>query len=644
MVLTAFTIILLWCYKERRLPGMSIYRKNANNNIHGHASSHGFTNSDYNCSKEPSVVSDAPSKKLYLEDQGVFPSMDSFANKLENSINGSATALQAPKKIPISNWNIQTGKNNDPDFNNGRNRYQSESDGRGRYRQAPAGRGRIQSQGDLPNRRRKEEEFRQNNIPPAPPLNNLKDPHAQTLNRLPPSNRGTYQNQHNGDDNEMSGVKKRRQKMNQSEGDTDIKRPISGIFENPDNEGYMYDYDQVKKLSNEEGDNQMLHELKKEIERRQSMKENKPQNDNTNEDAPGAPVTQKSTNKKENNKANIPETGKIDGKYKAIDQQSEIGDPDTINNPLIGSSNSAIRASVSELRESPGTRKKKRRKSHKKYVKADQASDPNKSIDESSTDKPIDADESFERDSIYNDSFRLPKTGPVKDTPLPPEALAPVFATDESVMQHYYPPNQYEVQNQVYPIIGYDAFGNPVYGNPVQSAMPYTQAGQPVYYVDQNGCPVDPQQQPMQYQTPTDIHPGMPGYTSTPSNLDQTPHRKHSPHHGRKQRTKSAPYHNAIVATPGAPSPIMPAGNILDDPRIPPPGTTLMNSGVDPHTGVRSSQVVWTDANPDPTDPTRDNPQIARQTIARVTARDTEDGQQLPQAPNAGNVSLIMEN
>jgi hypothetical protein len=39
VVLTAFTIILLWCYKERRLPGMSIYRKNANNNIHGHASS-----------------------------------------------------------------------------------------------------------------------------------------------------------------------------------------------------------------------------------------------------------------------------------------------------------------------------------------------------------------------------------------------------------------------------------------------------------------------------------------------------------------------------------------------------------------------------------------------------------------------------
>jgi hypothetical protein len=36
--------------------------------------------------------------------------------------------------------------------------------------------------------------------------------------------------------------------MNQSEGDTDIKRPNSGIFENPDNEGYMYDYDQVKKF------------------------------------------------------------------------------------------------------------------------------------------------------------------------------------------------------------------------------------------------------------------------------------------------------------------------------------------------------------------------------------------------------------
>ncbi|XP_071161226.1 uncharacterized protein [Mytilus edulis] len=613
VIFTAFSIMLIWCYRERRLPGMQQYRKQARP-VHGGPQSHGHTNSDFNYSKEPSLCSDAPSKKFYLEDQGVFPSIDSLAN---NSLNGSAAGLPV-KKAQIGNWNIKTGQNNDPNFRNvsgDRNRYQSESDGRGRYQKADnQGRGRTQSQGDSPSRRRRDDEkFRQNNVPPAPPIQGR---------LLESSNR-------KNDDNEMSGVKRRRQKNNQGDEETDTKRPNSGIFENPDKEGYMYDYDQVKKLSADDQDNEgnkMLHELKKELERRQSVKEGKgdngekQKNENKSDDPPGAPVSKKEI-KQTNNKPSLPETGKMDGKYREMDLQSEIGDPDTISNPLKGS-NPAIRASVSELRgsTSPGSRKKKRRKSHKKYVKADPLTggDPNKSVDESSTDRPL--DESFDRDSIYNDSFRLPNTGLTKNTPLPPEALAPVFATDESVMQHYYPPNQYDMQNQVYPVVGYDAVGNPVYGHPVPLSVAYTQPG---YYVDQHGYPVNmpTQQQPMQY-TPTDFHPGMPGYTSTPGNYDQTPHRKKSAHH-------------ALVASPGAPSPILPPGNILDDPRIPPPGTTLMNSGVDPRTGVKTSQVVWTDSNPDPTDPRGDNPQITRQTIVRVTARDTEDAQ-LPKPGGTG--------
>lgn len=635
VVLIAFTIILFWCFKERKLPGMSKYRhQKPVKQAHSH---NGYTNSDYNYSKEPSLVSDAPSKKLYLEDQGIFPSIDSLQN---NSLNGSATGLYS-KKAPIANWNIHTGKNEDFDCQNkGRGRYHSEVETERKYLKNDS-RGRIQSVGDSPGRRRREDLGRPGVVPPPPPINGL--------GNGPNVDRNDRHRNDQHDDGEMSGVKRRKQRMNQNQEKGDTKRPNSGIFENPDKEGYMYDYDGVKKLTSEGNNNEenkMLNELKRELERRQSVKEGKGENEEkvkkegTNsqtksDDAPGAPSSKPDV-KSSKEKSVLPETGTIDKKYKAIDQQSEIGDPEMISNPL-NRNNPAIRASVSELRgsTSPGTRKKKRRKSHKKYVKADPVSgkvDPYRTGDETSTEKPTDIDESFDRDSMYNDSFRLPKTGPIKDTPLPPEAMAPIFATDESTMQQYYPQTQYEPQNQlVYPVVGYDAFGNPVYGNPVPLSVAYSQPG---YYVDQHGYPVNTQQQqqpmiPIQFQSPTDFHPGMPGYTSTPSNHIS----KHSPHHGRKKRTKSTP-HDALAVTPGAPSPILPTGNILDEPRIPPPGTTLMNSGVDPRTGVKTSQVVWTDANPDPTDPTGDNPQITRQTIVRVTARDTEDGQ-LPQPPSA---------
>lgn len=606
----------------------------------------GYTNSDYNYSKEPSLVSDAPSKKFYLEDQGIFPSIDSLQ---KNSLNGSASGLNS-QKVSLANWNIHTGKNEGPD--RGRGRHHSEADTERRYLKGSESRGRTQSAGNSPERRRRDDRGMLGTVPPPPPI--------EGLGKAPNGDKNERNNRIRNDQDEdggMSGVKRRRQR-NQNQGEGDDKRPNSGIFDNPDKEGYIYDYDGVEKLTSKDPDNQenkMLHELKRELERRQSMKEGKGENGvkvpqgegnskSKTDDAPGAPSSAKTNDVK----SALPETGTIDKKYKSIDQQSEIGDPDMISNPL-NRNNPAIRASVSELRgsTSPGSRKKKRRKSHKKYVKADPITgkmEPYQTGDETSTEKPTDV-EDFDRDSVFNDSFRLPKTGYTKDTPLPPEAMAPIFATDESNLQQYYPQSQYEMQNQlVYPVVAYDAFGNPVYGNPVPLSVAYSNPG---YYVDQNGYPVNTQQQqqqpmvPLQYQSPMDFHPGMPGYTSTPSyNLEQTPHTgKHSPHHGRKKRTKSSP-HDALAVTPGAPSPIVPAGNILDDPRIPPPGTTLMNSSVDPRTGVKTSQVVWTDSNPDPTDPTGDNPQITRQTIVRVTARDTQNGQ-LPQPPSASKSNFL---
>ncbi|GFR61945.1 hypothetical protein ElyMa_001858600 [Elysia marginata] len=50
--------------------------------------------------------------------------------------------------------------------------------------------------------------------------------------------------------------------------------------------------------------------------------------------------------------------------------------------------------------------------------------------------------------------------------------------------------------------------------------------------------------------------------------------------------------------------------------------SVAMKSGTDPHTGIHTTQVVWTDTAPDPSDPKPgEDPQVTRKTITRVTTK-----------------------
>ncbi|KAK3102143.1 hypothetical protein FSP39_009150 [Pinctada imbricata] len=368
----------------------------------------------------------------------------------------------------------------------------------------------------------------------------------------------------------------------------------------------------------------MLGELKRTLSRRESGREGKG-NDGGKETTIDDPApASKSSPRRSRKDGQVPEAvDTIDKKkYLAMDQQSEIGEGDIITNPLMRN-NPAIRASVSSLRsrtdESPGSKRKRRKK--KKYVSVQK--DPNKSSRETLENSE---DSLPEPPSDHYES--IPFTTNTDNIPLPPEALAPVFATDQSTMQHYYPnaqdPNAYQQQQSVPVLVGYDANGYPVYSyvNPQMVGTPYVQLGpdgQPVqydpnypgYYIDQAGnyIPIADTSQP-----------GMPGYTSMPG---------HDPAGG---------YPSGVIAPMGSVNPagglaynsIIPAGNILDDSQLPPPGGTVVRSAVDPATGSQVNQVVWTGVTRDPTDPPpgEDNPQITRKNIARVTTKAHEYGQQ----------------
>lgn len=355
----------------------------------------------------------------------------------------------------------------------------------------------------------------------------------------------------------------------------------------------------------------ILHELRRELSRRQSMKELKSSESETSSKKPlgsGEGPASESTPRTSRKANGMPEeTGTIDkAKYTGIDQQSEVGEPDKITNPLLRT-NPAIRASVSSLRsrtdESPGSKRKKRKK---KYVGVHRDSSRGKG----------DNQEHTTDDSMPNTSFDSMPHGHSKQDngPLPPEALAPVFATDESVMQHFYPPQQ-DYQNQINEMVllGYDAYGNAIFCNPHQ----YQTNGQ-TYMIDPHG----------NYIPVADMsYPGLPGYTSTPGHDSY-----HTPQHNYHQMPS-----NQLARANINNSSIVPAGTVLDDPQVPPPGGTIIRSAVDKKTGAQVNQTIWTDSKREPTDPPpgEQNPQITRKTIVRVTTKDSKDGQ-LPSAPDPG--------
>lgn len=343
-----------------------------------------------------------------------------------------------------------------------------------------------------------------------------------------------------------------------SDNENDKKRDSEGVFVNPDKEGYMYDYEQVKKLS---GDDEVVKrektqdfatELQDAIKRASLKRE---LSGNVTSESEGLAGVQETTNES----SDFSSTGvlnKTDGEMTGPDAQS-----------------------------SPKPKKKKRKNSKGKTKKQKK---------EKTSGSPAETSDS-----------------------VPPEIFAPIFSGDDEPSEA---PNQYQpgYQGNYPPAAPFDPrypmgpYQPGMYGPPgYPPGIPFQQAGQAQWYVEANPNG----QHKMAFAMTThsqsdDGHHGGPNYTSTP-------------YHTKGQR--SGPNDMSVV----------PSGTILDDPRLPDPGTSLVRYDEDPLSGIKSSQVVWTDARRDPTDPPPDSAtQITRKTITRITTRATQD--ELPDAPNPG--------
>ena len=373
-----------------------------------------------------------------------------------------------------------------------------------------------------------------------------------------------------------------------SDGKTMKKRTGSGLFENPDSEGYLYDYEQVQALSDEnpqKGKKKTQDfgtELKDAI-RRNSMKR---QQSASSSDAPGLPGSSEA----ELSKINFSDDNVSVPKYEG---DSEL----STSNPALGKGEDT----GPDAQSSPKSKKKKRKTKRKGGQEEEDAE--NKS----------------------------PKSKRKAEENEPPEVYAPIFKEDEATdpasvpnmyqpgYQGNYPPAPFygpQYPGAPYPQGGYPQAGYPGYppGIPgMPPTGPYQTAGQAAWYVQ--GTPDGRQKMAFAMHTHSQGshddalgHPGMPNSQSTP-------------------------YQYQYGAPGGPGNALVPAGTVLDDPQVPPPGTSLVRYDDDPTSGIKTSQVIWTDSKPDPTDPPPDsNPQITRKTITRVTTKATTD--ELPDAPN----------
>lgn len=347
---------------------------------------------------------------------------------------------------------------------------------------------------------------------------------------------------------------------------------------NPDKEGYMYDYDHVKKLSGDDEKEtkpktQDFGEELRDAIRRASLKRQKSQNESDGQGLSGTDTQNESS---------------AFSSAAALNKQTdgETTGPDAHSSPKP---------------------KKKKRKNSKERKKSGKKKEGDKDVSGSpSKSKATDSDENNED--------------------VPPELYAPIFSGDDELNE---PHNQYQPGYQGgyqppvpqydprYPMGGYPP-GMPPAGMypPGMPGVPYQQAGQAQWYVESN--PNGQQKMAFAMTTHSQSDDGVHGNGGYPSGPSYTS----TPYHSNRNQTQG-PNDMSVV----------PAGTILDDPQIPAPGTSVMRYDEDPLSGVKTSQVVWTDAKKDPTDPPPDSStQITRKTITRITTRATED--ELPDAPN----------
>lgn len=347
------------------------------------------------------------------------------------------------------------------------------------------------------------------------------------------------------------------------------------MFVNPDKEGYLYDYDQVKNL---EGDKKEVKESNvgktqdfgtelRDAIKRASLK--RMSDINTSDSDVNGAKTDDKTNES-SDFASSTAINKTDG---------ETTGPEAHSSPKP----TKKKRKSSKERKSPSSRRK-----HKKDGEGSPKSKHHAPKKETSIDDIEDA---------------------------PPEVFAPIFSDEDnddtsSHYSHMYQPGYQGQQPPAPPYNQYPGYGNAPY--PYQPGMPgmypqgyppgapFQQAGQAQWFMEQQ--PNGQQKMAFAMQTHSQSDDSLGGGHHGPPNYTSTPYR------------------------PSGGKSLVPAGTVLDDPQIPQPGTSLMRYDEDPLSGIKTSQVVWTDAKKDPTDPPPDSAtQVTRKTITRITTRATKE-------------------
>ncbi|XP_052285622.1 uncharacterized protein LOC127881616 isoform X2 [Dreissena polymorpha] len=527
IVLVAAGILLGWCYKTGRLPGMDPYSypaggsKAGGDNFSrmdggddGTSSTNGGFKSWHN-TESKTVTEKEPKSHFDMDDSRMWESLTNISSGGNSAVNANVNkpVLTKPpplRPVPIVGKSVQNKANTNSQRLDPSNLSNSPK---------TRVRGRGESKTD--------------------PYNTINDNFSRDANERDSGNSGNSL---------LDEIK--------------AKRNSFGVFVNPDKEGYLYDYDQVKKLEGDQPDKTVEipktqdfgSELRNAI-RKSSLRRAKSDTNTSDSDANGKVDSNASNDSSAFNSTNA--VNKTDG---------ETTGPEAQSSPK----------PTKKKRKSSKERKSKKQKDDKSPLKS-----PKKNNDTS------------------NDT----------DASVPPEVYQPIFSEDENNdisadYSHMYQPG-YQGPHQPMPM--YDPrYPMGPYPPGMQGmyppGVPYQQAGQAQWYME-----ADPNGQhkmafAMQTHSQSDAgsgrHHGEPNFTSTPYKIGNRPNQ----------------------------SALVPAGTILDDPEIPQPGTSLMRYGEDPLSGVKTSQVVWTDARRDPTDPPPDSSsQVTRKTITRITTRATKD-------------------
>lgn len=579
VVLVALAILLGWCYKTGRLPGYSRdeYPPNYKNGNFDNVSKSDKGGSEHNFVSwnmkevDKTSTTDLSRSNFDLDNPDMWASLtgppgEKKAEKKERTRNlgtdSSSGRSYGNNYFKTDNQRAQYDKNSTAKYYENFDRTDPNQ-----LSHSPGSRVRRNNNNSKANNAQKETTF---------------DAGGQGLKRTGQSERN-YENITN-QKSKQNGLK---------------KRTGSGLFENPDSEGYLYDYEQVQALSDENPQTEKKKTQDFETELKQAIRRNsmKRQQSGSGSEPPGAPGSSEA----ELNKINFSDDNVSIPRYNVDSDLSS-------SNPGLGKGED-----TGPDAESSPKPKKKKRKSSKERQKSPKS-------------KRKGAQQNEDRDNIT----------PKSDETEPPEIYAPIFSGEDnsdpaSVPNMYqpgyqgnYPPAPYYGDPR-YPMPAHPGYPPGVPGMPPTG--PFQQAGQAQWYVQ--GGPDG--QQKMAFAMTTHSqgshddkmgHPGMPNSSSTPYYQNQ---------YGAPQRYNKYPNMESGPGGPG--NSLVPAGTVLDDPQVPPPGTSIVRYDDDPSTGVKTSQVIWTDSKPDPTDPPPDsNPQITRKTITRVTTKATTD--ELPDAPN----------